>query len=435
MSAVAAVEQSLARINDPNGEGRRAFMSVAAERARAEAAAQDALTKAGVPLGPLAGLTVSIKDLFDVAGEVSLAGSIALKGAAVATADCAAVSRLRQAGAIALGRTGMSEFAYSGVGHNPHYGTPASPWQRKENPRVPGGSSSGAGVSVADGMADIGLGSDTGGSIRVPAALNGIVGFKPTAARVPTTNVLPLSTTLDSIGPLAKSVDLCALVDAVLAGEEPRPLQDVPVKGLRFFVPTSLVLDDLEPAIATAFEAVLDTLSRAGAILTEGPLPGLEARIASTYKGGIVGAEAWAWHRKLVEEKGELYDRRIRQRILLGRDMSAADYIDCLKARRAYQAAWEPVLAEVDGVLMPTTAILPPTIASVADDDTEFTRVNGLLLRNASAINALGGCGIAVPTSKPGEAPTSLMISGGAFSDRRILTIGKAVEGLLARAG
>jgi aspartyl-tRNA(Asn)/glutamyl-tRNA(Gln) amidotransferase subunit A len=435
MSAVAAVEQSLDRINDPSGEGKRAFMSVAAERAKAEAAAQDQLTKARVPLGPLAGLTLSVKDLFDVTGEVTLAGSIAMKGAPAATADCAAVSRLRQAGAIALGRTNMSEFAYSGVGYNPHYGTPASPWQRKESPRVPGGSSSGAGVSVADGMADIGLGSDTGGSVRLPAAMNGVIGFKPTAARVPTTNVLPLSTSLDSIGPLARSVALCALADSVLAGEAPQALQDIPVKGLRFFVPATHVLDDLSPEVAADFEKTLDRLSKAGAILSEGAFPGLEARFSAAHKGGIVGAEAWTWHRKLLEEKGEQYDRRVRHRIHLSRDMSAADYIECFAARRAYQAAWAPVLAEVDAVLMPTCAIIAPTIASIAEDDTEFTRVNGLLLRNASAINLLDGCALALPMMAPGTAPTSLMIAGGAFNDRRILTIGKAVEALLTSVG
>ncbi|MFD2263264.1 amidase [Lacibacterium aquatile] len=431
MSSLAAVEQSLARINDPSGEGKFTFMSVAADRAKAEGAAQDALRKAGGPLGPLAGLTLSVKDLFDVAGEASLAGSIALKGAAPATADCPAVSRLRQAGAIALGRTGMSEFAYSGVGHNPHYGTPASPWDRKNNRRIPGGSSSGAGVSVADGMADIGLGSDTGGSVRVPAAMNGVVGFKPTAARVPTANVLPLSTSLDSIGPLAKSVDLCALADAVLAGETPRALQSIGIKGLRFFVPTTQVLEDLSPEVATDFERALDLLSKAGAVFSEGIFPGWEARMAAAAKGGIVGAEAWTWHRGLLEEKGELYDRRIRHRLHSGRDMSAADYLDCLAARRAYQAAWAPILAEVDAILMPTAAIIPPTIASIEEDDAEFTRINGLALRNAATINVLDGCGLALPMMEPGSAPTSLMIAGGAFSDHRILTIGKAVETLL----
>jgi aspartyl-tRNA(Asn)/glutamyl-tRNA(Gln) amidotransferase subunit A len=426
-----AVERCLARIADPAGEGARAFVALAPDRARAEADAQDAMRRAGVPLGPLAGMVLSVKDLADVCGEVTKAGSLVLAQAAPAAADAPVVARLRRAGAIAVGRTHMTEFAYSGVGYNPHYPTPASPWDRQTR-RVPGGSSSGAGVSVADGMADIGLGTDTGGSIRLPAGVNGVVGFKPTAARVPAAGIFPLSQSLDSVGPLTRSVALAALADAVMAGEEPRPLTDLPLKGLRFFVPVTHVLDDLDPLVATTYEKFLSDIAAAGAVLTEGPVPGMEARQAFARQGGLVSAEAWTIHRDLLATGADRYDPRVRSRLAFGQAHSASDYIGFLAARKAFQAAWAPVLAQVDAVLMPTLPILPPALADVETDDAEFTRVNGLMLRNTSLINVLDGCGVALPLTPTGEAPVSVTLAGGAFSDRHILAAAQAVERFLA---
>jgi len=258
------VEQALARIADANGEGARAFVKTYAETARAEAALADRLRAAGIVRSPVDGLPVSVKDLFDVGGDVTRAGSKLLAGAAPAERDAPAVARLRAAGAVIVGRTNMVEFAFGTTGINPHYGTPRNPWDRKTG-RIPGGSSSGAAVGQADGMSVMALGSDTRGSIRGPAALCGLVGFKPTARRVPRDGAFPLSYTLDSIGPLANTVDCCAAYDAVLAAEAPAPLPQLPAKGLRLLVPRSSVLEELEAPVAQAFAAALKALTAAAA--------------------------------------------------------------------------------------------------------------------------------------------------------------------------
>src|SRR5690242_14694874 len=248
----ALVEEALSRIADPGGEGRRCFVRVYGDTARKAADAQDRLRAAGYVASPLAGLPVSIKDLFDVAGEVTLAGSKALDDRPPATADAPVVARLRAAGAVLIGRTNMTEFAFSGIGINPHYGTPGNPFDRR---RIPGGSSSGAPISVVDGFAAVAIGTDTGGSVRIPAAFCGIVGFKPTQKRVPREGATPLSTTLDSIGPLGRSVACCAVTDAILAAEDPVVPPAHPVAGLRLGVPRTLVLDELDREVGSAFEA------------------------------------------------------------------------------------------------------------------------------------------------------------------------------------
>jgi len=236
------VEAALAQIADPTGEGARTFVRIYGDSARAAADAQDRLRKAGYIASPLAGLPVSLKDLFDVSGERTLAGSKALGDSPPAQHDAPVVSRLRAAGAVLIGRTNMTEFAFSGVGINPHYGTPGNPYDRR---LIPGGSSSGAAVSVADGGVVVAIGTDTGGSVRIPAALCGIVGFKPTQKRILRDGVTPLSTTLDSIGPLANSVACCAVADAVLAGELPSVPPATPVEAIRLGVPQTYVLNDL----------------------------------------------------------------------------------------------------------------------------------------------------------------------------------------------
>src|SRR5438132_3772663 len=263
------VETALARIADPEGEGRRVFVKVYDAAARAAADAQDRLRKAGYVASPLAGIPVSIKDLFDVAGEVTLAGSRALDDTPPAEADAPIVARLKAAGAVIIGRTNMTEFAFSGVGINPHYGTPGNPYDRS---LIPGGSSAGAPISVADGMAAVAIGTDTGGSVRIPAALCGLVGFKPTQYRVPRDGATPLSTTLDSVGPIGLSVACCALTDAVMAGEKPGAPGSIGIDGLRLGIPQTVMLDDLEEPVAAAFERAVSRLSRAGARVTELPL-------------------------------------------------------------------------------------------------------------------------------------------------------------------
>src|SRR5216684_1186692 len=244
------IEAALARIAEPAGEGARSFVKVYADSARAAADAQDSLRKAGYVASPIAGLPVSVKDLFDVAGEQTLAGSKALDDSPPAQRDAPIVARLRAAGAILIGRTNMTEFAFSGVGINPHYGTPGNPHDRH---LIPGGSSSGAAVSVGDGQAVVAIGTDTGGSVRIPAAFCGIAGFKPTQYRIPRDGAVPLSTTLDSIGPLANSIACCAIADAFMAGESPVAPVPIPIEAMRLGVPQTYVLDGLMPEVANAF--------------------------------------------------------------------------------------------------------------------------------------------------------------------------------------
>ncbi|HEY6820428.1 MAG TPA: amidase family protein, partial [Burkholderiales bacterium] len=283
------VEQALARISDAAGEGARAFIKVYAEQARADADYSDRLRKGGVRRSAVDGLPVSVKDLFDVAGDVTRAGSKVLEKNSPAQNDAPAVARLRAAGAVLIGRTNMVEFAFGGVGLNPHYGTPRSPYERKTG-RVPGGSSSGAAVSVADGMCMMGLGTDTRGSVRIPAAACGIAGFKPTARRVPREGAFPLSFTLDSIGPLANSVECCATYDAVLAGEAPARRPRLDVKGLRLLVPSSSPLQDLDEAVGKAFGSALSRLAQAGAQVIEAPVPAFDRQGEYFRQGGFAGA-------------------------------------------------------------------------------------------------------------------------------------------------
>src|SRR3954466_7960409 len=298
------VEECLAKIADPAGEGQRAFIHVDRDAALGAADAMDRLRHAKAAPSPYAGIPVSIKDLFDIKGQVTRAGSRALDDSAPAEADAPVVARLRAAGFVVIGRTNMTEFAYSGIGINPHYGTPKGAWQRSAG-HVPGGSSSGAAVSVVDGMAHAALGTDTGGSCRIPAAWNGIVGFKPTQRRVPLDGAVPLSSPLDSIGPIARTVKCCAVLDAVLANEPIAPLRFRPVKGLRLAVPTTVALDDIEDAVAQAFERALEKLAREGALIERIAVPEFLDVAPMSAKGGFPAAESYAWHRYLIIAKGD----------------------------------------------------------------------------------------------------------------------------------
>ncbi len=432
LTSRALVERCLARATDPAGEGARAFIHLDADRARATADAMDALRKAGAAPSPLAGIPIGIKDLADIQGHVTRAGSAALADSAPATADAPVVARLRAAGLILLGRLNMTEFAYSGMGINPHYGTPLSPWDRASK-RVPGGSSSGSGVAVADGMAYGALGTDTGGSCRIPAAFNGVVGYKPTARRVPTSGVVPLSATLDSIGPLARTVACCATLDAIMAGETPRPLVPRPLAGTRLFVPENIALDGLDARVSADFDATLATLSAAGAHITRGRFAPFERIASCLEKGGFSAAESFAWHRELIQTKRNQYDPRVLARILFGERQSAAEFIDLLANRRAAMAAYAAELETYDAILSPTVPIVAPRIADLETDE-EFNRVNMLALRNALMINIFDGCSIALPMSRPGAAPTSLMLSAAPMADHRLFALSHAVESALAGA-
>ncbi len=428
-SARKLVEECIARIADPAGEGIRTFMHVDREAAIATAEAMDHLRAAKAAPSPYAGIPVSIKDLFDIKGQVTRAGSRALEDSAAAEADATAVARLRRAGFIVIGRTNMTEFAYSGIGINPHYGTPKSAWQRSVG-HVPGGSSSGAAVSIADGMAYGALGTDTGGSCRIPAAYNGIVGFKPTQRRVPLDGGVPLSFTLDSFGPLARTVNCCAVLDAVLADEPVRPLQPRPIKGMRLAVPTTVALDELEDEVARTFGRALEVLSRQGALIERIAVPEFLDVGVMNAKGGFAASESYAWHRYLLTSKGDVYDPRVSSRILRGESLSAADYIDLLGARRSLIARAMTRLAPYDALVMPTTAITPPRIADLADDKA-FTKANLLSLRNCTLINMIDGCAISLPAHREGEAPVGLMLAASGGSDRRIFELAAGMEDVI----
>jgi aspartyl-tRNA(Asn)/glutamyl-tRNA(Gln) amidotransferase subunit A len=426
ISARALVEECLERIADPNGEGARAFISVSAGSARAAADAHDALRRAGREAGAFAGIPFAVKDLFDVAGERSMAGSRALADAEPARQHAPVIARMIAAGFIPIGRTNMTEFAYSGIGANPHYGTPLSPWDRPAR-RIPGGSSSGSAVAVADGMATVALGSDTGGSCRIPAALCGIVGYKPTARRVPLAGVVPLSQSLDSIGPLGASVSCCAIVDSLLAGETPASPMALPLSGLRLAIPTQIVRDGMDRTVSAAFDSAVARLRGLGVRITDVDFAPLAEIGKATSKGGFAAPEAYAWHRALLADKSDLYDPRVSSRIATGAQMAAADYLDLVQARRSIIAAMDALTGGYDALLMPTCPIIAPRLDELAED-AEYFRLNGLLLRNPSLGNFLDRCAISLPCHKPGDAPVGLTLMGETGADRALFAIAAAVE-------
>lgn len=425
-SSRALVQGCLDRIDDPDGEGRATYLYVDKGAVLAQAEAMDLLrSKGGVP-SAYAGIPVSIKDLFDIAGQVTRAGSTVLSDRPPAREDATSVARLRRAGFVLIGRTNMSEFAFSGLGLNPHYGTPRNPWQREQS-RISGGSSCGAAISVTDGMAHAALGTDTGGSCRIPAAFTGLVGFKPTARRIPRTGAVPLSMSLDSIGPLARSVACCAVLDAVLADEVTVDMGELSVSGRRLAVPKTFVLEDMDRDVATHFERSLSRLSAAGALVEEIELPELAGIPSINVKGGFPAAESYAWHRPLIESNATAYDPRVLTRIQRGATQTAADYIDLLAARQAFIAAVEKRISRFDTLLMPTTPIVAPRIAALSHDD-EFFRLNGLVLRNPAVINLLDGCAISIPNHDADEPPTGLMLACRGGLDRQLLRDAAAAE-------
>ncbi|MCK1361685.1 amidase [Bradyrhizobium sp. 199] len=423
------VEACIARIADPAGEGQRAFLHVDKDAALAAADAMDGLRKAKAAPSRYAGIPISIKDLFDIKGQVTCAGSRALDDSPPAEQDAVTVARLRRAGFVVIGRTNMTEFAYSGIGINPHYGTPKGAWNRAAG-HVPGGSSSGAAVSVLDGMAHGALGTDTGGSCRIPAAFNGIVGYKPTQRRVPLDGSVPLSFSLDSIGPLARSVSCCAILDAVLANEPIAPLKPRPVQGMRLAVPTTIALDELDPEVAETFERALKSLSDHGAIIERIEMAEFHDIGPMNAKGGFAASESYAWHRYLINAKGEVYDPRVSVRIMRGEAQSAADYIDLLNERRSLIARVNARIAAYDALVLPTTPNTPPKIADLAEDKA-FTRENIRALRNCSLINLIDGCAISLPAHRQGDVPVGLMLAGAGGSDRRIFELAAGMEAVI----
>ncbi|QOK97596.1 amidase [Ralstonia pseudosolanacearum] len=426
-TSIALTEAALAHAQSHRTAGGTAYIDLDARAALDMARAADAARAAGNVPSLLAGLPVSIKDLFDVAGQVTAAGARALAHQSAATSDATAVARLRAAGAVLLGRTNMSEFAFSGLGLNPHYGTPRTP---ADGTRAAGGSTSGGAVTVAGGMAVAALGTDTGGSIRIPAAFCALTGFKPTARRVPMAGGVPLSTSLDSGGPLANSVDCCAIVDAVLSGQA-LDTDAVPLAGLRLGLTRDYVAADLDDTVATAFARAVARLERAGAHIVRFEFPELLQLPEINGGGGLPAAEAWAWHRPHLARAEAQYDRRVATRIRRGEQMSAAAYLDVMAARARMIAAARKRLGNLDAWLMPTVAVVPPEVAPLEADDARFFRTNALVLRNPSAINFLDGCALTLPIHAAGELPVGLSLCGLADDDARILRVGRAVEAAL----
>ncbi len=428
----ALAEAVLARATDPAGEGTRVFIALDPAKVLAQARASDTLRKAGIVPSPLAGLPVSVKDLFDVAGETTSAGSVVLRDATPAKVDAPTIARLRAAGAVLVGRTNLTEFAYSGIGINPHYDTPRNPYDRATG-RIPGGSSAGGAVSVADAMAVIGLGTDTGGSTRIPAALCGIVGYKPTQSRIPTANVFPLSYSLDSVGPMGPSVACVAVCDAVLAGEAPVAPQPATLAGLRIGVPQTVVLDELDDHVAGDFTRALKKLSAAGAKIVEIALTPFGEMAEINRPGGLSPMEAYYIHKPLLDRAGDQYDQRVRWRIQGGAKATVVDYLWTLDQRKSWIARVSREAAQFDVLVMPTVPCIAPPLAPLLADDDAFKRTNFRMLRNTSLINFLDGCALSLPMHAPGAAPTGLMLCGLHGQDARVFAIGAAVEALLAR--
>jgi aspartyl-tRNA(Asn)/glutamyl-tRNA(Gln) amidotransferase subunit A len=408
------------------------FTKMYEEAALAAARHADAALRAGIALPALAGLPVTIKDLYDVAGETTLAGSVVCRDELPAAEDAVTVARLRANGAALIGKTNMTEFAFSGVGINPHYGTPRNPSDAAVA-RIPGGSSSGAAVSVALGLAVAGLGSDTGGSIRIPAALCGLVGFKSTQARTPRTGALELSRTLDTVCAMTRSVEDCLLVDAALA-DAPLAVRRRPLAGLRLAVPKTLMFDGIEPGVASAFDRALKLLSNAGALIVDIGLPELAEIASLNAPGGFSAVEAYAVHRERLARGKAQFDQRVAARMANGAAPTAADYIAMHDHRRAWITRTERALESFDALICPTVPIVAPPIDDLVASDEVFFKANGLLLRNTFAINYLDGCAFSLPCHRPGELPVGLMLSSVQGDDARLAAVALAVEAALAQA-
>jgi aspartyl-tRNA(Asn)/glutamyl-tRNA(Gln) amidotransferase subunit A len=428
-SARERLEAALGRIDDPKGEGARACLTVYRDQAKAAADAADARAKAGVSLGPLDGTIVSIKDLFDVAGEVTRVGSkVFAEEGKPATADAPVVRRLRAGGAVVVAKTNMSEFAYTGIGANPHFGTPGNPADRK---RVPGGSSSGAAVAAADGMCEIAIGTDTGGSCRIPGALCGIVGYKPSRQRIPTTGAFPLSYSIDSIGPIARSVEACARADAVMANETYVPLEPVSLNGLRIGAVVGYPIENLDETVDLKFSDAVARLNKAGAHISEEKLSLLDDMAQVNSKGGVQPAEAFSIHRDLLSRRADAIDPNVKVRLERARTVSAADYIDMVRERARLIRSMDDRIADVDVLAWPTTPMVAPTMQEVAAPD-EFARKNAMLLRNTVIVNFFDLCAISVPIPRGSGLPAGFMLVARNGQDQRLFRIAAAIERLFA---
>ena len=423
------VETCLARAADDIGEGARVYLTTYADRARADADHVEQMRANGWAVPTFAGVPISIKDLFDVAGEVTRAGSKVFDADQPAIDDAPAIQRLRAAGFIIIGKTNMTEFAYSGLGMNAHFGTPLSPYDRATG-RIPGGSSSGGAVSVADGMAIATIGTDTGGSCRIPAAFCGIVGFKPTSTRVPKEGAVPLSKTMDSIGPLANSVSCCALLDSVLVGNGGENVTKRANDTIRIGVIDNYVTNGMETAVGVAIDAALSRLSAAGVGVDHLTIPELEDLPHINRMGGIVGAEAYAFHKPYAETRANLYDPWVFSRFDAGKAQSAADFIEVIETRAQVRVAVANRVQGFDALALPTVAITPPALADLADPDVS-NAINQMTLRNTAVGNFLDWPSISIPCHAPDAAPVGFMLMGHTDADRALISVATGLENLI----
>lgn len=422
------VDLALARAKSAAGEGTRVFRALRVDTARADAVEEDLLRASGGETAPLGGLPISIKDNIDIAGEATRAGCKLLDDAAAVRSDATIVARLKAAGAVIVGRTNMSELAFSGLGYNRFYGTPANPWDRATG-RIPGGSSSGAAISVTDGMAVAAVGTDTGGSVRIPAALTGLTGFKPTQARVPRDGVLPLSILLDAVGPLARTVADCAFIDGILAAD-PVPLPGFE-RPIRFCTADDFMLDDADDTVRSAWTNARRVLQAAG-IGFEALPPGMFGEVVGyVERGSFSSEEAWARFGERIEARPADIDPRIAERIMRGRNITPADHAANVHALAAMRDRFERAMSSYDALIAPTVPIIAPPIADM-DDDEKFRRANALILRNPMVANLLDAPSLTIPCHAPGTAPVGLMLIGPRLSDRRLLAIGLLMEPLLS---
>jgi aspartyl-tRNA(Asn)/glutamyl-tRNA(Gln) amidotransferase subunit A len=429
-TAEALTEASLDRIRDPSLEGRRAFISVDEQGARSAARHIDELRRRNAHPSPFAGIPISVKDLFDLAGQRTTSGSVVLKDAPPARVDAPAIARLRAKGFVVLGRTNMTEFAYSGVGLNPHYGTPLSPFDRKSR-RIPGGSSSGAAVSVADGICPLGIGTDTGGSCRIPASFCGVVGYKPSTGRIPKDGVYPLSDTLDSVGSMGRSVRCVATADAVMAGDGEDEIPERPPARISLGFPKSYETSETESEVARTFARAIAALGRGGISILDVEFPSIEEISAINTRGGITAVEAYSHHKQLIAEKGERYDPRVCRRIANGAGIPAHEYVSTLRERAMMIRRVKALLDGLDGLILPTTPNIPPPISALERDE-DYLRINFFSLRNTFVGNFLDMCAISLPVHDRGEAPVGLMIMAPWGADANLFATALAVEKVLA---
>jgi len=434
ITSTALVENSLARIEDPAGEGARIFINLHKDTARKQALEVDNQRKSGKTCSPLAGIPFSAKDLFDITGQVTTAGSKVLTDTPVASHTAVVIQRLEDAGMINIGRANMTEFAYSGLGLNPHYGTPKSIYDRATG-RCPGGSSSGSAVSIADSIVSATVGTDTGGSCRTPAAFNNIVGFKPSCGRMPSKGVYPLSVNLDAPGPFGNSVACCHILDQVMAGTNVATalpaLKPAEPKSITLTVPQSIVLEHLDPEVASAFANSLTKLSQAGVNIIDTPAPLFDRIIKRSAIAGIAQYDAYQLHKDLLATRGDEYDEFVRWRITSSRTITEDMVQESWRLRRELIAEATAMISDpLHAFAFPTVAIIPPKITDVQDMEA-FKVTNFRALRNTSTFNFLDGCSLSLPSTPTGEAPVGFMLSMMNGRDLDLFSIAAGVEDIL----